>query len=141
MRLGVALKWAVSTLCASGLCTLASHAEEPAPRPPEGASVDGAAADGAARDAGAAAQKGGRPARQGAASKSAKAKVGADHRGTDDTADGVYIEALAGGGYEVRWPGGCVTRYDKQGRPSFYGEPCDEPKIAESQAIVDSYRR
>ncbi|MEK8091717.1 hypothetical protein WOC76_04125 [Methylocystis sp. IM3] len=59
----------------------------------------------------------------------------------NEAPEGAYIEALANGGYDVTWPDGCVARYDKQGRPFNYSEACDEPKAAESQLIVDSYRR
>lgn len=81
--------------------------------------------------------------KQGAASRSernAGAKT-SSNRAANQATDGAYIEALANGGYEVTWPGGCVARYDKQGRPSYYSEPCDEPTADESQQIVDSYRR
>lgn len=81
--------------------------------------------------------------RQGAArrgQRSTTTKISAKNRGSDAT-EGVYIEALSNGGYEVTWPGGCVAGFDRQGRPSRYSEPCDEDKAAESQLIVDSYRR
>lgn len=135
MRSGQWLRKFFATLASMAMfCASTSLAEESLPR-----ALDHASAEAGRNDQRPTPHK---PAgeRRAAFKKGARNIHSVDHATGSET-DGAYIEVLADGGYEVSWPGGCLTRYDRRGRPTFYGESCDDPKIIESQDIVDSYRR
>ncbi len=137
--MGVTLsKIAATVACAAMFFALSGQAEELAHRAADGVPIDGAVLGGAHESGGAPPRN---DRRRGGDSRGQRSVGEKLNRAAHEATEGAYIEAMADGTYEVSWPGGCVARYDKQGRPSYYSEPCDEPKVAESQLIVDSYRR
>ncbi len=134
-------KTAATVLCAAMLSAHSGQATESPDRAAERAPIEGTGPGAPPQSDD---QSSPNDAKQGDARQGPRnraAKITSKKAAASDATEGVYIEALAEGGYKVTWPGGCVAGFDKQGRPSYYSEPCDEPRAAESQLIVDSYRR